>query len=60
MCYIVVMEKINMTTQNIALRTPVYIVEFLDRYAKTHEWSRNYLINKFLKEKFYELSGDVE
>lgn len=53
------MEKINMTTQNIALRTPVYIVEFLDRYAKTHEWSRNYLINKFLKEKFYELSRDV-
>lgn len=53
------MKEKDMTSKNVALRTQAYIVEFLDKYAKKHEWSRNYVINKFLTAKYYELSGDL-
>ena len=47
-----------MSTQNFSIRIPSNIVELLDKIAKEHEWSRNYVITKFLSEKCYELSGD--
>lgn len=47
-----------MTTQIFSVRIPVNIVELIDDYAKKHEWSRNYVIKKFLSEKIYELTGD--
>lgn len=48
-----------MKTINMSIRIPENIVEFLTKYASQHEWSRNYVISKFLKEKYYELSGDL-
>lgn len=45
-----------MATQNFSIRIPCNIVELLDKIAQEHEWSRNYVITKFLKEKCYELS----
>ena len=47
-----------MTTQIFSVRIPTQLVEILDKIAKEHEWSRNYVVKKFLSEKAYELSGD--
>lgn len=42
----------------ICIRIQNDLIEKLDEVAVKHEWSRNYVIGKFLKEKVYELSGD--
>lgn len=47
-----------MKSKNISIRIEPEIIEAIDAFAKTKEWSRNYVIGKFLKEKIYELSGD--
>lgn len=48
----------SMNTQIFSVRIPTQLVEVLDKIAKEHEWSRNYVVKKFLSEKCYELSGD--
>ena len=47
-----------METQNFSIRLTNDIIRKLDEYAREHEWSRNYVIGKFLKEKVYELTGE--
>ena len=47
-----------METQNFSIRLKTEIVKKLDEVATQHEWSRNYVISKFLKEKIYELTGE--
>lgn len=47
-----------MATTHISIRINPAIVEFIDKIANKHEWSRNKTIVKFLTEKVYELSGD--
>lgn len=49
-----------MVTQMIGVRLPVNLVKFLDEYAKKDDRSRTYIITKFLLQKMYELSGDLE
>lgn len=49
-----------MKTDNISIRIPVTVIEFLTKYASQHDWSRNHLISKILTEKYYELSGDLD
>lgn len=59
MCYPVTCKgKQEMTTQNFSIRLNTDIVKKLDEVATEHEWSRNYVISKFLKEKVYELTGE--
>lgn len=47
-----------MSTIPLCIRISVDLVEKLDRVAKENDRSRNYIINKILKEKTYELTGD--
>lgn len=47
-----------METQNFSIRLKTDIIKKLDEVAMQHEWSRNYVISKFLKEKVYELTGE--
>jgi predicted transcriptional regulator len=47
-----------METQNFSIRLNTEIIKKLDEVATKHEWSRNYVIGKFLKEKVYELTGE--
>lgn len=47
-----------METQNFSIRLKTDIIRKLDEVATEHEWSRNYVISKFLKEKVYELTGE--
>ena len=49
-----------MKTQNISIRIEPNLVKAIDAFAKAKEWSRNYVIGKFLKEKIYELIGDCD
>lgn len=42
----------------ICIRIHNDLIEKLDEVALQHEWSRNYVIGKFLKEKVYELTGE--
>lgn len=44
-----------MNTKPISIRIEIDLIENLDKYAKQHEWTRNYLIHKILKERMYEL-----
>ena len=47
-----------METQNFSIRLSTDIIRKLDEIATKHEWSRNYVIGKFLKERIYELTGE--
>jgi predicted transcriptional regulator len=47
-----------MATVNFSIRLNTDIVEKLDKIAFEKEWSRNFVISKFLKEKVYELARD--
>lgn len=47
-----------MSTIPLCIRISVDLVEKLDNVAKEKDRSRNYIINKILKEKIYELTGD--
>lgn len=47
-----------METQNFSIRLRTDIIRKLDEVAVKHEWSRNYVISKFLKERLYELTGE--
>jgi len=59
MCYYVLIKGNElMNTKNISIRIKENLIAELDKIAKKHEWSRNYVISKFLTEKVYKLSGD--
>ena len=49
-----------MSTQHITIRISPDVVVALEKFAREHEWSRNYVIGKFLKEKVYELTAGDE
>ena len=49
----------EMNTRPISVRIPKDLIELLDRIAQHKEWSRNYVITKFLREKSYELAGEL-
>lgn len=49
-----------METKPICIRIPNDLIVMLDKVARKHEWSRNYVIGKLLKEKVYELIGDSD
>lgn len=47
-----------MQSKPICIRIKNDLIAKLDKIATEHEWSRNYVIAKFLKEKCYELTGE--
>lgn len=46
----------EMASRPICIRIQNDLIVKLDKVAEEHEWSRNYVISKFLKEKVCELS----
>lgn len=48
-----------MNTRQLSIRIPVDLIALLDKIAQQKEWSRNYVIHKFLKEKSYELAQEI-
>lgn len=44
-----------MNTKPICIRIKLDLLNSLDKYATQHEWTRNYLIHKILKERMNEL-----
>ena len=47
-----------MSTVPLCIRISVDLIEKLEKVAHENDRSRNYIINKFLKEKVYELTGE--
>lgn len=47
-----------MATTLITVRIDDNVLEFINKVANQDDRSRNYVINKFLKEKTNELAGD--
>lgn len=59
MCYYVFKRLEEMNTRQLSIRIPVDLIALLDKIAQQKEWSRNYVIHKFLKEKSYELAQEI-
>ena len=47
-----------MKSKPICIRIKNDLLAQIEAIAEKHEWSRNYVIQKFLKEKCYELTGE--